>query len=153
MPLDLSDPLMRTYALAAAVLIAKTFAMAWMTVWKMQTLRTGFRAPEDLRKTALNPDPRPDQLAPDHRVDRWRRIHQNDLENVPFFLILAFLYVLTAPPVPLAQGLIWAYVATRFLHLWAYATAKTHDLRATFWTLGQGIAFFMLGAVAWAALG
>lgn len=152
MTLDYSDPLFRTFALAATAMIAKTFGMAWMTVWKMQTLRTGFRAPEDLRATALNPAPRPDQLAPDERVERWRRIHHNDLENIPFFLAGGFLYVLTDPALIQAQIVLYGYVVTRLMHLWAYASARTHDLRATFWTLGQILMLWMLGAVVLAAV-
>lgn len=152
MTLDYSDPLLRCYAIAATVMIAKTFAMAWATVWRMQTLRRGFRSPEDLQKTMLNPEPDPSQLALDERVERFRRIHHNDLENVPFFLAGGFLYVLTDPALWQAQVVLYGYVLTRLLHLWAYATARTHDTRATFWTLGQLLMAWMLGSVLVGAL-
>lgn len=130
------NPVFAAYAIAAGLMILKTVAMAWLTVLRMMQVKGGYRAPEDARATPLNPSPRPGQTAPDERVERIRRIHQNDIENVPMFLAAGFLFVLTAPPLWLAQGAFYGYVVTRLLHFWAYATAKSHDLRATFWTLG-----------------
>ncbi len=150
--LSFEDPIFRTYAIAACVMILKTIAMAWATVWQMSRLRTGYRSPEDLRKTMLNPEPHPGQLDKDERVERFRRIHQNDLENVPFFLVAGLLFALTAPPLWLAQVMLYGYVLSRLLHFWAYASARTHDTRATFWTIGQILLFVMLGFVLAAAL-
>lgn len=147
--LTFANPVFAAYAGAAAVMVLKTVLMAWLTVWKMMQVKGGYRAPEDGRATPLNPDPRPGQTAPDERVERFRRIHQNDLENVPMFLAAGFLFVMTDPAVWVAQALFWGYAASRLLHFWAYATAKSHDLRATFWTVGvvmvMGMAVHVLG--------
>jgi glutathione S-transferase len=150
---SLKDPLFATYAIAASLMILKVIAMSWLTVWRMMSERAGFRAPEDLRKTPLNPSPDPTQLAANERVERVRRIQLNDLENVPFFLVAAFLYVLTAPPLWLAQVLLYGYVISRLLHFAAYFTAQTHDLRATLWTFGSLILIFMTVRVLLAAIG
>ena len=93
--LSLQDPLFATYVIAATLMILKAVAMSWLTVVRMMQVKGGFRSPEDLRKTPFNPEPRPEQLAPDDRVDRIRRIQLNDLENLPFFLVSGFLFVLT----------------------------------------------------------
>ena len=151
--ISLDDPVFATYAIAAALMILKTLAMAWLTVLRMMQVKGGYRAPEDLRKTPLNPAPDPKQLAPDERVERMRRIHMNDLENVPFFLAAGFLYVLTEPSLLVAQVVLYGYVASRLLHFAAYATAQTHDVRATFWTVGVLILIYMTVAVLLAALG
>ncbi len=95
--LSLHDPLFATYVIAATLMILKAVSMSWLTVVRMMQVRGGFRSPEDLRKTPLNPDPHARQLEPDERVERIRRIHLNDLENLPFFLVAGFLYVLTEP--------------------------------------------------------
>jgi glutathione S-transferase len=100
----------------------------------------------------LNPLPEARQLLPDERVERIRRIHLNDLENLPFFLVAGFLYVLTAPPLWLAQALLYGYVLSRLLHFAAYLTAQTHDLRATLWTVGSLILLFMTVRTLLAAL-
>jgi glutathione S-transferase len=141
--LSLQDPLFATYAIAAALMILKAVAMSWLTVVRMMQAKGGFRSPEDLRKTPLNPEPNAKQLEPDERVERIRRIHLNDLENLPFFLAAGFLYVLTSPPLLLAQVLLYGYVVSRFLHFAAYLSARTHDTRATLWTVGSLIIIFM----------
>jgi glutathione S-transferase len=150
---DLRDPLFATYAIAATLMILKAVAMSWLTVVRMMQVKGGFRSPEDLRKTPFNPEPRPEQLAPDDRVDRIRRIQQNDLENLPFFLVAGLLYVLTQPPLWLAQALLYGYVVSRLLHFGAYLTARTHETRATWWTVGSVILVFMTGRTLFAALG
>lgn len=151
--LSLQDPLLATYAIAASLMILKTVGMAWLTVYRMMSEKGGYRSPEDLRRTPLNPSPDPQQLAPNERVERVRRIHQNDLENIPFFLVAGFLYVLTGPPLLLAQLLLYGYVVSRLLHFAAYLSARTHDTRATLWTIGSLIVIFMAVRTLLAALG
>ena len=147
------NPLFATYLIAATLMILKAVGMSWLTVARMMSVKGGFRSPEDLRKTPLNPSPRPAQLEPDERVDRIRRIHLNDLENLPFFLAAGFLYVLTQPPLLLAQVLLYGYVVSRLLHFAAYLTARTHDTRATLWTIGSLFLIFMTVRTLLAALG
>ena len=150
--LTLENPLFATYAVAASLMVLKAVSMSWLTVARMMQVRGGFRSPEDLRKTPLNPAPNPNQLLPDERVDRFRRIQMNDLENLPFFLVAGLLFVLTEPPLALAKWLLYGYVVSRFLHFAAYATARTHDTRATLWTIGSLILIFMTCWTLWLAL-
>ena len=152
-PLSLQDPLFATYVIAATLMILKAISMSWLTVARMTAVKGGYRSPEDLQKTRLNPQPNPQQLEPDERVERIRRIHLNDLENLPFFLVAGFLYVLTQPSLLLAQWLLYGYVASRFLHFIAYFTGRTHDTRATLWTVGSLILIFITGRTLLAALG
>jgi len=147
--ISFSNPVFSAYAIAASLMILKVVAMSWLTVWHMMREKGGYRAPEDLRKTALNPKPSKKQLELNERVERVRRIQQNDLENVPFFLVAGFLYVLTAPPLWLAQVLFYGYAASRFAHFAAYYSAQTHDMRATLWTIGSLIIVFMSLRVVW----
>jgi glutathione S-transferase len=151
--LGLENPVFAAYAIAATLMILKVVSMSWLTVFRMMRVKGGFRSPEDLKKTPLNPSPDPRQLEPDERVERVRRISLNDLENVPFFLVAGLLFVLTDPPLPLAQWLLYGYVVSRLLHFAAYFTAQTHDLRATFWTVGSLILIFMTGWTLLAAMG
>ena len=141
--LSLQNPLLATYVIAATIMILKAVSMSWLTVVRMMSVKGGFRSPEDLRKTPLNPAPNPKQLEPDERVERIRRIQLNDLENLPFFLVAGFLYVLTNPSLLLAQVLLYGYVVSRLLHFAAYMTARTHDTRATLWTVGSLILIFI----------
>jgi glutathione S-transferase len=151
--LSLQNPVFATYVIAATVMILKAIGMSWLTVVRMTEVKGGYRSPEDIRKTRLNPAPDPAQLLPNERVERIRRIQLNDLENLPFFLVAGLLFVVTAPSLALAQWLLYGYVVSRFLHFAAYFTAQTHDMRAALWTVGSLILIFITGRTLAAALG
>jgi len=151
--LSLHNPLFATYLVAASLMILKVASMSWLTVVRMMQVNGGFRSPEDAKKTPLNPKPDPSQVGPNDAVDRIRRIHLNDLENVPFFLTAGFLYILTDPSLLLTRVLLYGYVATRLLHFLAYLSARTHDTRALLWTPGSLIILFMAARTLLAALG
>jgi glutathione S-transferase len=151
--ISLQNPLFATYVIAATLMILKVVTMSWLTVVRMVQVKGGYRSPEDLRKTPLNPSPDPTQLERNEAVDRIRRIELNDLENVPFFLVAAFLYILTEPSLTAARLLLYGYVVSRLLHFAAYFTAQTHDMRATLWTIGSLILIYLTCRPLIAALG
>lgn len=135
--LSLDNPVFHTYMLAASIMVLKLMIQPWITVQRMLKVGGGFRSPEDAKKSPINPQPRDGQLELNEYVERSRRLNLNDLESIPGFLAAGFLFVLTGPPLLLAQILIWAYVAARAAHFVAYATAQIHDIRATFWTFSS----------------
>ena len=141
--LSLHNPVFVTYVVAASIMVLKGVSMSWLTVIRMMQVQGGFRSPEDIRKTPLNPHPNPSQLDPNDRVERIRRIQLNDLENLPYFLVAGLLYVFAEPRLLLAQWLIYGYVMTRLAHFAAYISAQAHDLRATLWTPGSLIIVYM----------
>lgn len=143
--ISLDNPVFHTYALAATIMILKLMIQPWITVQRMMKVHAGFRSPEDAKKTPLNPNPVEGQLEANEYVERSRRMNLNDLESIPGFLAAGFFFTLTAPPLLLAQILIWTYVTARACHFVAYATAQIHDIRATLWT------FSSLSVVAMAA--
>jgi glutathione S-transferase len=145
--LSLEDPLFRTYAIAAAIMIIKMASQAWITVYRMTKVKGGFRSPEDAKKSPFNPNPTPDQCAPNEYVERSRRMHLNDCENVPVFLAVGLLFVIAGPPLWAAQVVLYGYVATRMLHFAAYMTAQLHDVRAAMWTPGSLALLGMAGYV------
>jgi len=103
----------------------------------------GFLHPEDIKKTPLNPSPGPDQLKPNSDVERSRSMQRNDMENIPIFLVAGFLFTLTQPALWAAQTLMYGYVASRLPHAYALGTAKSHDLRAVFFSIGSLIVIAM----------
>jgi glutathione S-transferase len=151
--LNLSNPLFATYVIAATLVILKAVSMSWLTVVRMLAANGGFRSPEDIRKTAMNPNPDPAQLLPNDSVERIRRIQLNDLENLPYFLVAGFLFLFTKPSLLVAQCLLYGYVASRLLHFLAYLTAQTHDVRAMLWTPGSLILIYLAGRTLVAAFG
>jgi glutathione S-transferase len=151
--LNLNDPLFATYVIAASLTILKAVAMSWLTVFRMIGVSGGYRSPEDIKKTPMNPAPDPAQLLPNERVERVRRIQMNDLESLPYFLVAGLLYILTLPSLRLAQWLLYGYVISRLLHFIAYLTGQIHEIRATLWTVGSLILIFMSIRTLLAALG
>jgi glutathione S-transferase len=143
--LSLGNPLFATYVIAATLMIIKVKAMSWLTVVRMMQVKGGFRSPEDAKRSPLNPHPDPAQVQRNEQVERIRRIHLNDLENIPFFLVAGFLFILTGPSLLLAQVLLYGYVITRLLHFTAYLTAQLHDVRAALWTPGSVAILYMAG--------
>jgi glutathione S-transferase len=144
--LNLQNPVFVAYVMAASIMILKGICMSWLTVLRMTRERAGFRSPEDILQTKLNPHPHPAQLEPNERVERIRRIQQNDLENIPYFLIAGLLYCFSGPSPVVAIGLFVAYVVTRLAHFAAYLTAQTHDVRAALWTPGSLILAYFAAA-------
>jgi glutathione S-transferase len=142
------SPVFVTYVIAATVMILKMMGQGWITVARMMKVGGGFLNPEDAAAGMVNPHPRPGQLDPDDYVERSRRMHRNDTENIPVFLVAGLLFVWTQPPVWVAQCLLFGYVVTRLAHSWAYFTARSHEVRATFFSIGSliviGMAVFTL---------
>ena len=131
------NPVFTSYVIAATLMILKMMGQGWITVHRMMKVGGGFLNPEDKAKGWTNPNPRAGQLDIDDYVERSRRMHRNDLENIPAFLFAGLLFVLTGPTLWVAQCLFFGYVASRMAHFWAYFTAKPHEVRATFFSIGS----------------
>lgn len=81
----------------------------------------------------------------DEDVERVRRAHLNDLENIPVFLVAAGLYVLTNPCPTLALNLFRAFTAARITHTLVYAVVVVpQPARALSWFIGYGITGYIL---------
>ena len=141
--LSFDDPAFATYVIAASLIVLKYLGHGWLTVFAMLRSNGGFLNPEDANRGLVNPKPTPGQLDPNDFVERTRRMHRNDMENAPAFLAAGFLFVLTQPPLLLVQVLLYGYVATRFAHAIAYMTGRSHELRATFYSIGSLIVIGM----------
>jgi len=141
--ISFDNPVFQAYAVAAALMGLKLMGQGWITVAQMFKVGGGFLNPEDTAGGLANPKPREGQLDPHEAVERSRRLHLNDLENIPGFWVMGFLFVFTAPPLWLAQVFFYGFVLTRALHFWAYSTAKSHEVRATFYTFGSLIVIAM----------
>lgn len=150
--LDLADPVIATYATASALLVLKVMGQGWMTVYRLMKVQGGFASPEDLRPGRLNPNPDPAQLELNDYVDRSRRMHRNDLENIPAFWAAGLLFAATGPALWLAQVLMYGFVLARAAHALAYATKQSHEMRATFYTIGSLIVVYMALHALWVLL-
>lgn len=134
---DMQNPTFAVYAVAAAIMILKLMGQGWMTVYWMIQTDAGLLNPEDLSPGPANRNPDPKQLEPNAFVERSRRMHRNDLESIPAFLVAGLLFVAGDPPFLLAATLMFTFVAARLAHTVAYATARRHEVRATFFSIGS----------------
>ena len=141
--LNLQNPVFLVYTVAASLMVLKVMGQGWMTVCRMLKVNGGWASPEDLRPGMINKDPNASQLDANDYVERSRRMHRNDLENIPAFWISGLLFVFAEPSLILAQILLYGFVVARLLHSIAYATQRSHEVRATFYTLGSVIVVLM----------
>ena len=141
--LSMENPVFVTYMIASAVMILKIMGQGWMTVYRMLKSDSGLASPEDLQPGLINKNPRPDQLDLNDYVDRSRRMHRNDLENIPAFLACGLLFVVAGPSYLLANSLMYGFVGVRLVHTLAYATKQSHEVRATLYTVGSVIVIAM----------
>jgi glutathione S-transferase len=150
--LSFDNPVFATYAIAAAIALLKLSAQSWMTIHRLMAVGGGFASPEDARPGRFNPNPRPGQTDIDEYVERSRRLHRNDLENLLPFLITGFLFVLTDPALWVARVMLFGFVALRAAHFYVYLTARSHEARGTLFTPASGIVIGMTLWVLWTAL-
>lgn len=102
------------FAFYAAILILKMMLMSFLT--SLQRFRKkAFANPEDT--VAHGVDVKQD----DEDVERVRRAHLNDLENIPIFLLTGVLFVLSDPDLVFALMLFRLYTLTRIIHTIVYA--------------------------------
>ena len=141
--LTMENPVFVTYMIAAAIMVLKVMGQGWMTVYRMLKSNGGFVTPEDLQAGLINRNPRPEQLDLDDYVDRSRRMHRNDLENIPAFLACGLLFMIAGPSILLANILMYGFVAARLAHTLAYATRQSHEVRATLYTIGSVVVIIM----------
>ncbi|XP_068707050.1 microsomal glutathione S-transferase 1-like isoform X1 [Montipora foliosa] len=110
--LTVDSQLLAAYVFYGTILLLKTSALAVMT-GMLRIKNKAFLNPEDY-------GPKDKFVARDEEVERFRRTHQNDLENIPIFLIVALFYMLlNLSPV---RG-IWClrvFTAARVAHSIAY---------------------------------
>ena len=143
MLLTTDNPVFVTYVITAAIMVLKIMGQGWITVYRMLKINGGWATPEDLQPGLINRKPSPEQLEVNDYVDRSRRMHRNDLENIPAFLACGLIFVATGPTLVLANSLMYGFVAARLGHSLAYATKQPHEVRATLYTIGSVLVIVM----------
>ncbi|KAF5305719.1 hypothetical protein FQR65_LT07615 [Abscondita terminalis] len=107
------NELLRTYLLCVSVLALKVLFMAPLTA--IQRIKNmAFINSEDTGPMKLKPKIHED-------VERVRRAHLNDLENIIVFFVVSFGYILTNPSLAFATLLFRIFVAARFVYTLVYA--------------------------------
>ncbi|XP_068201920.1 microsomal glutathione S-transferase 1-like [Palaemon carinicauda] len=135
----LDNPVFANYVFFAAVLALKVILMSPLTAYYRMTKRV-FTNPEDV-KTMDAKGP----ILNDPQVERIRRAHQNDIENIPAFWILGLLYILTDPTEFVSKILFRTYTISRIVHTISYLTGD--NKRPLIYLPGMFINFFMAGTI------
>ncbi|XP_041766086.1 microsomal glutathione S-transferase 1-like isoform X1 [Anopheles merus] len=112
----INDAALRSYIFWSSVLVMKMLFMSPLTSLN-RIRKMAFASPEDTRMISKKLVPKYD----DPDVERVRRAHQNDLENILPFFVIGFLYLLTNPAPWLAINLYRLVAASRILHTIVYA--------------------------------
>ncbi|CAL8341873.1 unnamed protein product [Arctogadus glacialis] len=115
----------------AVLLILKMYFLAILT-GQLRLRKKAFANPEDaVRHGGL------EFFREDPDVERCRRAHLNDLENILPFLFLGAVYSLTGPSLPVARLHFLVFLLCRVLHSAAYLLPLTPPTRSVAYVLGQ----------------
>lgn len=134
-PLSYDQPIVQTYFVYSGVLALKVLVMSPLTA-RLRHKKKVFANEDDANKAkgVVKFD--------DPDVERVRRAHLNDLENIPAFWVLGGLYLTTGPDPEVATWLFRVYVAGRVLHSLVYAVKPVPQP-------SRGIAFGVSSLVSW----
>ncbi|KAG9335181.1 hypothetical protein JZ751_005530 [Albula glossodonta] len=118
----------------ATIVTLKMMFMSPLTAYFRLT-RKAFSNPEDCRsgKTA---EEKKKMLRSDPDVERVRRCHLNDLENIIPFIVIGLLYSLTGPDLHTAVLHFRIFVGARFFHTLAYVVPLPQPSRGLSWIVG-----------------
>eukprot|EP00093_Oithona_nana_P001303 01303.XXX_1659_843_1 [CDS] Oithona nana genome sequencing. len=135
--MDISHELFSCFAFYSGLVLAKTLLMSFWTAKRRFAVGV-FANPEDIKGTPNKVD------FASEDVERVRRCHLNDLENVLPFVLLGGLYITTNPVLSTAKLVFRTFVAARFLHTFVYVFAVPQPSRALAFFVNQGCNMYMV---------
>ncbi|XP_042874153.1 microsomal glutathione S-transferase 1-like [Penaeus japonicus] len=137
--LDLDNPVFVSYVFYSAILALKMILMGPITGYYRITKKV-FANPEDAAKFDVK-----EVKMNDADVERVRRAHQNDLENIPVFWLVALLFVLTGPSETTARYVFRIYTMARIQHSVLYLRGS--GFRGVAYALALALKLFMVVSV------
>ncbi|XP_065807336.1 microsomal glutathione S-transferase 1 [Labrus bergylta] len=136
----MDDEVFKAFTTYAAVVIIKMLLMAPMTAF-YRFSRGAFANEEDVALKSA--EDRKKQLRTHPDVERVRRCHQNDLENIVPFVVIALLYTLTGPSLSSALLHFRVFAGSRIFHTLSYVCVLPQPCRALSWMIGMLSTFSM----------
>merc|ERR1712045_949445 len=119
---NVEKDLFEAYAFYTALVVFKMMIMSFLTArqrFKTMTFISSEDAKQPGTKCGSNED-----------IERVRRAHQNDIENVVPFAILGFLYIFTNPAYSTALLCFRLFAGARILHTLVYLLVVPQPARA-----------------------
>ncbi|KAK0168544.1 hypothetical protein PV327_002330 [Microctonus hyperodae] len=126
------NDLLAEFAFFSSILVLKMLAMSLLT-GRQRFAKKVFANPEDTRGKSAK------VKLDDEDVERVRRAHRNDLENILPWFIMTFVWLTTGPSHLLAMILIRTFTLARIMHTLVYAIVPLQPHRAITFFVGYGI--------------
>ncbi|KAL5018756.1 hypothetical protein ScPMuIL_004478 [Solemya velum] len=136
--LSFDNPIFSQFAFYASVVIIKTLIMAPLTALS-RFKYNAFGNPEDYVTVK-----KPSKVVVNDAVERIRRCHLNDLENVIPFVIVGPMYILTGPQAAIAALHFQIFAGARIFHSIAYLLPLPQPSRALAYVVGLIVTISML---------
>ncbi|XP_075157045.1 microsomal glutathione S-transferase 1 [Haematobia irritans] len=141
--LSTDNPVFNCYCFWSSVLVIKMLMMTLLTASK-RIKKKVFANPEDLKLAKSVAE----VVMHDPDVERVRRAHRNDLENILPFLLITLVYIATGPNALAARMLIRIGASCRLLHTGVYAFGPVpQPTRAILFFITFTITVFMVFCV------
>ncbi|XP_003797842.1 microsomal glutathione S-transferase 1 [Otolemur garnettii] len=129
------------FASYTTIVLSKMMFMSTATAFYRMT-RKVFANPEDCASFGKGENAKK-FLRTDDRVERVRRAHLNDLENIVPFLGIGLLYSLSGPDLSTALLHFRLFLGARIYHTIAYLTPLPQPNRALAFFVGYGVTISM----------
>ncbi|AWP00947.1 putative microsomal glutathione S-transferase 1 [Scophthalmus maximus] len=136
----MESQVLQAFSTYAIIVILKMMLMSPLTSYFRLT-RKVFANLEDTKFVSSEADKKLVRTDPD--VERVRRCHLNDLENIVPFVAVGLLYALTGPELSSALLHFRLFAGSRILHTVAYVGALPQPSRGLSWILGMLVTFSM----------
>ncbi|KAM9824362.1 microsomal glutathione S-transferase 1-like [Neosynchiropus ocellatus] len=136
----LEDQVFMAYTTYAAIVVVKMMLMSPLTAY-FRITRKAFANEEDIPGKSEEEKKR--IMRPNADVERVRRCHLNDLENVIPFVFIGFFYALTGPELSTALLHFRIFAGCRIFHTISYVGAFPQPCRGLSFIVGLLATFSM----------
>ncbi|NXP27496.1 MGST1 transferase, partial [Scytalopus superciliaris] len=137
----INNEVFQAYATYTAIVLLKMMLMSLVTAYLRMT-RKAFMNPEDTASFGKGESAKK-YLRTDPDVERARRGHLNDLENIVPFAGIGLLYALSGPELSTALMHFRIFAGARILHTFAYLIPLPQPSRGLSWAVGYAVTFSM----------
>ncbi|NXG20744.1 MGST1 transferase, partial [Grallaria varia] len=137
----INSEVFQAYATYATIVLLKMMLMSLITAY-FRITRKAFVNPEDTASFGKG-DSAKKYLKTDPDVERVRRGHLNDLENIVPFVGIGLLYALSGPELSTALLHFRIFAGARILHTFAYLIPLPQPSRGLSWAVGYAVTFSM----------
>ncbi|KAG4080179.1 hypothetical protein HA402_008250 [Bradysia odoriphaga] len=110
--LTYENPVLRNFCFWSAIMLMKMILMSILTGFQRYRTKT-FANPEDSGKN--------NECSVNDKVERVRRAHLNDMENILPLVLISFIYMLSDPIPAVAINIFRVVTAARIWHTIVYA--------------------------------